>query len=182
MVPSSLGAVQHLANENFICSFPRKLEMVPKWAILYYLSPVISREVSNLSMGDLSFPAHTKPRQLLLHTVLCSVFCNFNCHGFKVFLTRLLLKWEIFELQAVSIKKCVKGFPSIFGKQDREKRQIILCNTLRAFIFSTVLSVVIMLWSGAPAGVAFRVQWFSAGAVCGGKAGWALGNLLLLQR
>lgn len=117
---------------------------------------VISRVVLNLPLGELSFPAHAKSWQLLLQTVLCSFFCSFNCHGFKVFLTRLLLlKWEIFELQAVSIKKCVKGFPNIFGKQDRKKREIILCNKLRAFISSPVLLVVIMLQSGAPAGVSF---------------------------
>lgn len=178
----SLGAVQRLANENFMCNFPCKLEMVPKCTILYHLFPVISREVSNLSVGDLSFPAHAKPRQLLLQTVLCSFFRNFNCHGFKAFLTRLLLlKWEVFELQAVSVKNMLRDFLTSLGNE-REKRQIILCNMLRAFISSTILSVVIMLQSGAPAGVAFRVQWFSAGAACGGKAGWALANLLLLQR
>lgn len=182
-----LGAVQHSANKNFICNFPCKLEMIPKWTILFYLSPVISKVVSNLSLGDLSFPAHAKPWQLLLQSVLCSFFCNFNCHGFKVFFTRLLLlKWEIFELQAISIKKCIEGFPNIFRKQDREKRQIILCNTLRAFISSTVLSVVVMLQSGAPAGVAVRVLWFSAGTCVGerqdGPLLLPLGNLLLLQR
>lgn len=52
---------------------------------------VISRVVSNLPLGNLSLPAHAKSWQLLLQTVLSSVFCNFNCHGFKVFLTRLLL-------------------------------------------------------------------------------------------
>lgn len=129
-------------------------------------------------------------KALAIAVAVCFVFiffCNFNCHGFKVFFTRLLLlKWEIFELQAISIKKCIEGFPNIFRKQDREKRQIILCNTLRAFISSTVLSVVVMLQSGAPAGVAVRVLWFSAGTCVGerqdGPLLLPLGNLLLLQR
>lgn len=55
-----------------------------------------------------------------------------------------------------------------------ERNDIILCTTPRAFISSPVLSIVVMLPSGAPAGVAVRVQWFSAGAVCGGKAGWTI--------
>lgn len=88
---------------------------------------MISREVSNLSVGDLSFPAHAKPRQLLLQTVLCSFFCNFNCHGFKAFLTRLLLlKWEVFESQAVSVKNMLRDFLTSLGNK-RERKDRLFC-------------------------------------------------------